>query len=86
MINANKVGLVFAAIIAGWHVCWSLLILMGWAQPFIDFIFWAHMIRSIYIVKPFDPVAALTLVGVTAAMGYVMGYFGAIVWNKLHRP
>ena len=71
--------------IGGWHLFWSLLVAVGWAQPFIDFIFWAHMIRSIYVIKPFDAVAAGTLIVVTAGMGYVMGYVGAIVWNKLHR-
>jgi hypothetical protein len=57
----------------------------GRAQPLIDFIFWAHMIRSIYIVKAFDPVATLTLIVITSVMGYVFGYVGAVLWNKLQR-
>jgi hypothetical protein len=85
MVNPNKVGLVIAALIAGWHVCWVLLILLGWAQAFIDFIFWAHMIRPVYVIKGFDPSAAATLIVVTAIIGYAFGYAGAIVWNKLHR-
>jgi hypothetical protein len=85
MTNPNKVGLVIAALTGGWHVVWSLLVLFAWAQPIIDFIFWAHMIRSIYVVKAFDPVAALTLIVITSVIGYVFGYVGAVLWNKLHR-
>jgi len=43
------------------------------------------MIRSIYVVKAFDPVAALTLIVITSVIGYVFGYVGAVFWNKLHR-
>jgi hypothetical protein len=85
MIKANKVGIVFAALIGGWHVFWILLILLGWAQPLIDFIFWAHMIRPVYVIKPFDPGAALTLIVITSAIGYLFGFLGGIIWNKLHR-
>ena len=85
MINPNKSGLVIAALIGGWHVVWALLVLLGWAQPTIDFIFWAHMIRSVYVIKAFDPVAAVTLIVITSVMGYVFGYVGAIIWNKVHR-
>ena len=85
MTNPNKVGLVIGALIGGWHIVWSFLVLFGWAQPIIDFIFWAHMIRSVYVIKAFDPVAALTLIVITSVMGYVFGYVGAIIWNKVHR-
>jgi hypothetical protein len=61
---------VIGALIGGWHVCWSLLVLLGWAQRIIDFIFWAHMVRPIYVIKPFDPAAGITLVAVTAIIGY----------------
>ena len=84
MTSPNRVGILFAALFGGWHVMWSLLVLLGWAQPVIDFIFWAHMIRSIYIVKPFDPLAALTLIVIASAIGYGLGYAGAIIWKKLH--
>ena len=85
VINPNKVGLVITVLIGGWHVVWALLVLLGWAQPIIDFIFWTHMIRPIYVIKTFDPIAALTLVVIASAMGYVFGYVGAIIWNRVHR-
>lgn len=85
MLNSNKVGLVVGAVIGGWHLVWSLFVVAGWAQRMIDFIFWAHMIQPVYVIKPFDPVAAVTLVVITAASGYVFAYAGATVWNRLHR-
>jgi hypothetical protein len=45
MANRNKVGLAIGALVGGWHLVWSLLVLIGWAQPILDFIFWAHMIK-----------------------------------------
>ena len=85
MINPNKVGLVVGAVIGGWHVIWALLVLLGWAQLLIDFIFWAHMIQPVYIIKAFEFRAALTLLTVTFLIGYAFGFFGAILWNKLHQ-
>jgi hypothetical protein len=85
MANPNKVGLVIAALIAGWHVIWSVLVLIGWAQPILDFVFWAHMIKPVYFVKPFDLMAAVVLIVITAVIGYIFGFMGAIIWNRLHR-
>jgi hypothetical protein len=85
MTSPNKVGLVIGALIGGWHLCWSLLVLLGWAQRIIDLIFWAHMIRPVYIIKPFDAVAAVTLIGIAALIGYIFGYAGGIIWNRIHR-
>ena len=85
MINPNKVGLVFAAVMGSWHIVWSLLVLSGLAQRVIDFVFWIHMFRSIYVVKAFDPIAALSLVIVTSVLGYVTGYIAAAIWRYLHR-
>lgn len=85
MANPNKVGLVIGALIGGWHLLWSLLVLLRWAQPIIDFIFWAHMIKPVYVIKPFDPIAAVALVVIPGVIGYVFGFLGAIIWNRLHR-
>jgi hypothetical protein len=83
--SLSKVGLVIGALIGGWHVIWALLVLIGWAQPIIDFVFWAHMIQPIYVVKPFDPLAAVALIVITSVIGYIFGLLGAAIWNGLHR-
>lgn len=83
MVNTRKAGLVFAALLGGWHCIWSLLVLLRLAQPLYDFILWAHMIHLQLTIGPFNPVAAVTLIAVTAAIGYVFGYIGAWVWNRI---
>lgn len=85
MANKNKVGLVFGALLGGWHLVWALLVLSGFAQTIYDFILWAHMIHIPITIGPFDITAAATLVVITAVMGYVMGYVGAWVWNRVYR-
>jgi hypothetical protein len=73
--NSHKVGLVIGALIGGWHFVWSLLVGIGWA----------HMIKPVYFVKPFDPVAAVALIVITVVIGYMFGFVGAVIWNRLHR-
>jgi hypothetical protein len=85
MTNPNKVGFVIGALIGGWHLLWIILILLGWAQPILDFVFWAHMIKPVYVVGPFDAAAAGTLIVVTTLIGYIFGFAGALIWNRLHR-
>lgn len=85
MANPNKVGLVIGAVFGAWHVMWVLFVALGWAQPILDFIFWAHMIKPVYVVTPFDPIAAIVLIAVTIMIGYVLGLVGAVIWNRLHR-
>jgi hypothetical protein len=85
MTNPNKVGLLIGALLGGWHLLWALLVLIGWAQPILDFIFWAHMIQKVYVVKPFDSAAAATLIVITGVIGYAFGFIGGAIWNRLHR-
>lgn len=78
--TAMTVGLFFS----GAHVVWSLLILFGWAQPLLNFIFWAHMVENPYTVVGFDLTKTLTLIVVTFAVGFVVGKVFAWIWNKMH--
>ena len=42
------------------------------------------MIQPVYVIKAFDPKAALILIGLTFITGYAIGLVGAVLWNKLH--
>ena len=84
-MNVAKTGLVVGIVLGGWHLCWSALIALGWAQRVMDFIFWIHLIKPVYVVEPFDISRAVLLVAVTAAVGFVTGAVGAWAWNLLHK-
>lgn len=85
MSNPNKVGLVFAILLGGWHLVWSLLVATGLGQTLSEFILWAHMIHLAVTIGPFDLKASIILIAVTAIFGYVVGYVASVVWNRMHR-
>jgi hypothetical protein len=84
MADKNKVGLVGAALLGGWHLVWSILVATGVGQALYDFILWAHMIQFDIVIGPFNLVASATLIVMTAIFGYAIGYAGAWVWNRVH--
>jgi hypothetical protein len=84
-LNPNKVGLTLGALMAAWHLAWSLLVAGGWAQAVINFVLWMHFIKPIYVIDAFNVSTAATLVVVTAVVGYVSGYLFSVIWNWMHR-
>ncbi|HEY4516335.1 MAG TPA: hypothetical protein VJG64_00110 [Candidatus Paceibacterota bacterium] len=82
--DPKKAGLVGAVIIGGWHVVWSLLIILGWAQALVNFSLWAHMLQVPVVAGPFDVAAAATVIVIAAIIGYAVGYILATVWNRVH--
>jgi hypothetical protein len=82
-ISQHKAGLVVAALLGGWHLLWSSLVAVGLAQPLIDFVFWMHFIKPVYVVEPFSVGRAAILVAVTATVGYAVGFLFALLWNRM---
>ena len=82
-VDANRLGIVGAVVVAGWHLVWIVLHLVGLGQPLMDFAFRIHGLKSDVVVEPFDPVSAALLLVVSAAVGYVIPAVSGLLWNCL---
>ena len=80
-VHPRSFGFALAVFLGTWHAFWALLIWAGAAQWLLDFIFQLHMITPPYHVTAFSPFTAASLVLITAAIGYVSGWFIGVVWN-----
>ena len=81
-IQPHSAGSVLGILMGVWHALWAGLIWAGAAQAVLDYIFRLHMITPPYTVAAFDPGLALALVLVTAIIGYLFGWAGAVIWNR----
>lgn len=83
-INPTKTGLAVGKLFGGVHLVWSILVALGWAQAVVNFSLWAHMASFPLVIGAFDLTAAVTVILVATAVGYVLGYAFAHIWNYLH--
>ncbi len=84
-ISPLKAGLTLGGLTGTFHFFWAALVALGLAQRVIDFVFWMHFIKPIYVLSPFSIGTALTLVAVTFVIGYAMGLVLACLWNFLQK-
>ena len=83
-LGPQKSGLVLGSLVGGWHLLWAIIVALGWGQSLVDFIFWVHFLKPVFVVEPFAIGRALVLIVVTSAIGYFVGLIGAVFWNRLH--
>lgn len=82
-VNPLRVGIIFGLFLALVHAAWAGLVAIGWAQPVMDFIFWAHFITPPYHIEPFETGRAAMLIVLVLAIGTVFGALGGMLWNFL---
>lgn len=71
--------------LASLHICWALLVAIGWAQPVIDFIFKLHMLSSPFKVQTFELPLALGLIGITFLIGCFYGIVFSVMKNACQK-
>lgn len=83
-LNPKKTGLAVGKLVGGVHLVWAVLVALGWAQALVNFSLWAHMVSLPFVVEPFNLTAAITVILVATAIGFVLGYAFAHIWNYLN--
>lgn len=81
--NPVRLGLILGLFLALFNLAWAALVAIGWAQPLMNFIFWAHFITPPYHVEPFALPQAIILISFVFAMGLMWGIVGGWIWNRL---
>lgn len=85
MMNKNKAGLVFGLFFAFSHLVWSVLVGLGIAQAWLNFILNMHMINMPITIMPFNLIKAIGLIVLTFVLGYISGFVFAAIHNGLHK-
>ena len=80
-VRSNTLGLAVGSFLALCHAAWAGMVFFGWAQPLLDFVFRIHMISQPFTVTGFSIGSASTLVVFTGLIGYLSGFFVAIMMN-----
>ena len=83
-MNVLKTGVALGIVFGVWHLCWSVLVALNLAQPFIDFVFWMHFIKPVYVIEPFEPLRAAVLLLITSCIGFSFGVLFSLTWNIFH--
>ncbi len=84
-LNPGKTALAAGAFAGLWHVVWGILVVLGWASALQSWILDLHFLNNPFAVQSFDIVKWVTLIVVTAVLGYIFGYIFATIWNKINK-
>jgi len=82
-VDPNRLGIVVAVVLSGWHAVWEGLVAAGAAQRVVEFVYRLHSVKSEMVVEPFDAGRAGLLLVLTAGLGYAAGAVAAALWNCL---
>lgn len=84
-MDSNKTGLALGALMSLAHLVWAVVVALGIAQGYMDWIYSIHFLNNPFIVGTFDITTATILVVVTGVVGYILGFIFALIWNKVQK-
>ncbi len=82
-MNKGRAGMILGAFLGSFHLLWSVVVALGFAQPMLDFVYKIHFLNNPFTVQAFNLGNAAMLVVVTTLIGFVFGWFLALLWNML---
>jgi len=84
-LSETKTALVVGTFAGLMHAVWSLLVFLGLAEPYLNWILGLHFLSNPYVLAPFSFRTAIFLVVFTFVIGYLLGFVFATIWNRLHK-
>ena len=84
-MNQHKVGMALGSFVGLMHLAWEVLIALGWAQGYLDFVLNMHSLNNPYTVGAFNIGRGIMLIVLTAIVGYIVGSIFAAIFNKVHK-
>ncbi len=85
MINQKKFALSIALFAAVMHLIWSLVVLLGFGQRWVDFATRMHFMSNPITVMPFTFAHALGLIVMAFVVAYIVSSIFALIWNNVHK-
>jgi hypothetical protein len=80
-LDEKQAALGFGCFAALMHAFWAVLIYVGSAQNFLNWIFSLHMVNTAVTVTGMNMMTAVMLIVVTFVFGAVFGGLFAKIWN-----
>lgn len=84
-LDRNKVGLIVGVFMGLLHLTWSILVAIGLAQAFMNWIYSLHFLTNPFRITIFNPMTAIILLIVTFVFGYIFGYVFAGLWDMVQK-
>lgn len=84
-LNKNSIGLALGFFFGLGHLVWVLLVGMGLAKPFMDWVLSLHFLTLSYSLTSFNLGTGLMLVVFTFVCGYALGWVFAAIWNAFKK-
>lgn len=85
-MHLTKSALIGGLSLASLHLFWVLIIVSGFAQQLLDWVFKLHMLSSPFQVQPFNIGYAATLLLITFLVGCLYGVVFELIRGLLKRP
>lgn len=84
-LNSTSNGVVLGLFTGSIHLLWVLLVVLGLAQPLLDFIYSMHFLSNPFTVQAFSFWYALVLIVLSTVVGYLVGWVLSVLWNNFHK-